>query len=189
MQILTTLSASPKAPLSPPFTLTIGNFDGVHKGHQVILERLRAVAGKEGTVAVITFSNHPSHVLARQTPAALILTPARKLHHLRTFQVDLVYLLEFTPSLAQLSYDHFLAQVKEVYPFTFLAFGEGASFGKNREGNPENMHKLSEQLGFTLEYLPKVTEQGEVISSGKIRTYLEAGDFVKARALLGHPFP
>jgi len=186
MQVLTQLETPRSSPT--PLALTIGNFDGVHRGHQAILQKLRQKAGDSGTVAVITFSNHPSHVLPCKSPAPLILTPARKLHCLRSCGADLVYLLEFTPKLAQLAYDTFLKKVKEVYPFTFLALGEGATFGKKREGNKQALTELSKELDFTLEYLPKVGEDGEIISSGKIRALLEEGNFAKAKELLGHSF-
>jgi len=179
-------SFTPPKELPHPLTLTIGNFDGVHLGHQKILAKLREQAGEKGCVSVITFPNHPSHVLPKSPPVPLILNPAKKLALLEKYGVDLVYLLEFTLDLAQLPYDEFIKKVRAVYPFDLLILGKGATLGKKREGTPEKLTALSEKLGFRLEYLTKAEIDGETISSGKIRAYLEEGNLTKAHTFLGH---
>lgn len=186
MEILQELK--PPHSFHPPCGLTIGSFDGVHLGHQQLLRHLRQAVGQKGSICVITFSNHPSHILPHREPTPLIYSSERKLHYLQKYGVDIVYLLPFTLELAQLSYDQFLHLVHQCYPFELLVLGEGATVGKKREGTPENITALGKKLPFTVEYLPKYRIEGEIVSSGKIREYLQKGDLKKAETLLGHPF-
>lgn len=173
---------------SKPCVLAIGNFDGVHLGHQQILKRMRAIAGSKGTVAVLTFSNHPSFILPGKIPVALILSKPLKLKYLKQFGADVIYCLEFTPELAQMRYDAFIKAIRKSCPFDHLIFGEGDAFGHKREGTAEKMRPLSEELGFQVEYLPKVFSSGETISSARIRTCIQQGELAKAKTLLGHPY-
>lgn len=173
---------------SKPCALTIGNFDGVHLGHQQILKRMRAIVGRAGTVAVLTFSNHPSFILPGKTPIRLIFSKSLKLKYLEKFGVDIIYCLEFTPELSQMRYNAFIEAIRKSCPFDHLIFGEGDAFGYKREGTEEKMKPLSKELGFQLEYLPKLMSSGETISSARIRTCIQQGELAKATTLLGHPY-
>lgn len=185
MEILQTLT--PPRSFCPPCGLTIGSFDGVHLGHQQLLRYVRKKVGPQGSLCVLTFSNHPSHILPNREPLSLISSPEDKLHYLQSYGVDIVYLLPFTLELAQLSYEQFLHLVKDSYPFELLVLGEGATLGKKREGTSETIAALGKKLQFSVEYLPKYTVDGEIVSSGKIRECLQKGDLAKAKRLLGHP--
>jgi riboflavin kinase/FMN adenylyltransferase len=182
MIVVDEISKIPPLPL--PCGLTIGSFDGVHIGHQAILQRLK----QHGTSAVLTFRNHPSHVLTQKTPTPPLYTLEQKLSLLEEAGVDLVILLSFTPALAEQSFDQFLNTLRATYPFTYLVLGKGASFGKNRQGDEAHVRALGQQLGFTVEYLEKTTFQGSAVSSGRIRTALEHGDLTLASHLLGRPY-
>jgi len=178
-----------KAPVLPkPLGLTIGSFDGVHRGHQEILHRVRKLVGPMGTLGVLTFSNHPSDILPHRPLAKKIFSKSLKLKCLEKTQVTVVYNLEFTLELAGLPYDVFLKKVRDAYPFDFLVLGEGATLGKKREGTPEKIQELGREIGFSVEYLPKLTLGREVVSSGKIREYIEKGNLKKASQFLGHPY-
>ncbi len=173
---------------SKPCVLTIGNFDGVHLGHQRILNRMRTLAGPKGTVCVLTFSNHPSSVLPGKTPVPLIQSNSLKLQYLEKFGADVVYSLEFTSQLSHLHYDTFLSKIKKSCPFDYLILGEGDAFGYKREGTPEKVALLGKQLHFEVEYLPKVKSEDETISSGRIRTCIQQGHLSEAIEFLGHPY-
>lgn len=172
---------------SVPCVLTIGNFDGVHLGHQRILKEMRAIAGPKGTVCVITFSNHPSSVLPGKTPVKLIQSNSLKLSYLEKYGADVVYNLEFTPELSHLRYDVFLGRIKGSCPFNYLILGEGDAFGYKREGTPEKVTLLGTDLHFEVLYLPKMKWKNEPISSRRIRKCIEQGHLSDATELLGHP--
>ena len=193
------LDGSPAA----AYGLTIGNFDGMHLGHQKIIKRVRELVGPTGIVGVLTFSNHTSTVLSgtvlsnaalsstissEKKPAKKILSDALKLHHLKTLGVDVVYFLEFTSEFAALSYDVFIRKVQISFPFSFLVLGDGATFGKGKEGTPQKTERLGQELDFSMEYLSKVRIKEEEISSEKIRKAILEGDLKKVTKLLGHPY-
>ncbi|MBS0628894.1 MAG: FAD synthetase family protein [Verrucomicrobia bacterium] len=171
-----------------PCILTIGNFDGVHRGHQRILHHMKTLAGLSGAVCVVTFSNHPSFVLPGKRPVQLIQSNSLKLSYLEKLGADVVYNLPFTAELSQIRYDAFLAMIKECIPFDYLVLGEGDAFGYKREGTAEKIAELGKQLSFQADYLPKLKSQHETISSGKIRSCIEQGHIEEAVRLLGHPY-
>ncbi|NGX37135.1 MAG: Riboflavin biosynthesis protein RibF [Chlamydiae bacterium] len=172
---------------SRPCALTIGTFDGLHLGHQRILKRLREKVGPRGTVCVVTFSNHPSHVLPSRQPVPLIFSKGLKINMLEEMGVDVVYCLEFTSEMANKTYGEFLQGLKAVCPFDFLVLGEGATFGKKGEGTAKRVVELEKELGFSVEYLSKLSQEEEVVSSGVIRRCILEGDLERAAELLGHP--
>lgn len=166
MKIVYNLEEIP--PFSSPIALTIGVFDGVHAGHRFLLEEMK----KKGSVAVLTFSNHPSEVLrGKQVPSLCPLD--ERLERLRVAGVDLAIVLPFTLDLASESYDTFLKNVQKHLPFSFLVLGEGASFGKGNLGTQKTICKLD--LGFEAIYLKKCTHEGAPISSQRIRDLLVQG--------------
>lgn len=155
--------------------LTIGFFDGVHIGHRALLSRLR----EKPHTTIVTFSNHPQSLF--HPPAPKLLIPLdEKIAHLKQYADELI-VLPFTFEFAATPFDAFLAQFK----LSHLLLGAGAVFGKNREGNEENVRKIAKEKGFTVEYLPKVLFKGEPVSSSRIRSALLAGDKQLADQLLG----
>lgn len=174
--------------LSTPLALSIGSFDGMHLGHQFLLHKMRELAGPQGHIAIVTFSNHPSLVIKTKTQSCLLCSQEHKLALLRKSHVDLVILLPFTQETANLSYEEFLSKIRERYPFSFLVLGEGAAFGKGLEGHEQNVKELSHKLHFTPYYLKKQTHDGHVVSSGRIRFLVQKGDLNGASELLGRPY-
>lgn len=185
MIVLTELKPSPQ---NPPLGLIIGAFDGVHLGHIHLIKTLDKLMGSKGTKAVITFSNHPSQVLKGAKPVQPICTKEEKIKLLEKAGVDLLFLLEFTPELAALSYEEFLSKVKKVYPFQYLVVGKGDAFGKGRQGDEPHIRELGKKLHFEAEYVEKLKIDGEVVSSGKIREFIQSGDLKKAAKFLGRPY-
>jgi len=156
-------------PLSPSI-LTIGNFDGVHRGHQKLL--------KNADVAV-TFSNHPAQFLTgKKIP--ILCTLEERLNKMESCGIKCTLVLPFDKKLSALSYKEFLEMLRKKIPFTKLVLGEGATFGKGCEGTPENLRKL----GVTVEYINKETLDGTVISSGQIRKWLSEGDVSRSEQAL-----
>jgi riboflavin kinase / FMN adenylyltransferase len=169
MLLITDLNDIPT--LKEPCGLTIGTFDGVHLGHQTLLKHLRSKK------AIFTFSNSPSNAL-------LIYPPLQKVKYLFDCGADLVIMIPFSHASASIPYDQFLQQMKERLGFSHLVLGAGATFGSKRQGNEENVKKLSKKLHFEVEYLAKYKS----ISSGYIRNLITHGAFEEASACLGRPY-
>jgi riboflavin kinase/FMN adenylyltransferase len=155
--------------------LTIGFFDGVHLGHRALLEALR----KQPHVTILTFSNHPKEIF--HPPAPPLLIPFTEKIALLQKYADHLMVLPFTKEFAQTSFEQLLSQ----FNLSHLLLGEGAVFGKNREGNEINVRLFAKREGFTVEYLPKRLFEGNPISSSRIREALERGDQQLANQLLG----
>lgn len=175
--------------LSKPVSVTIGNFDGVHLGHQAILKRLKEVSLlAKGSCAVVTFENHPSHILRPQHAVESIYTVSHKIRLIEEFGIDYLILIPFTKEFAQQSANDFLSSLRCHYPFTSLVLGYDASFGKNKEGNYQTVKEFSMTHQFNVEYLSKRQIDDIVISSSQIRKMLRSGDITGASQLLGRPY-
>ncbi len=169
---------------------TIGTFDGVHLGHQKILERLSAKESADRIKTVVTFKPHPQTVM-RHRPGEMptISNPDEKLKILKESGVDRVFIIHFTEKLAQLSAEKFLTEILlKRLKSSRLVVGYNHSFGQGREGNAEFLEKVKGKYGFELEVVKPYYVQGEAISSTKIRKALGAGDIGKARTYLGRPY-
>lgn len=182
MLLITDLNDIP--PLDKPCALTIGSFDGVHLGHQALLKHLKG----KGTLCVFTFSNHPSTLFNPDNPVDLICPPLQKVKLLHDYGVDLVILIPFTRSFANVDFDEFLRQLKSKLNFSWLALGVGAAFGKNRKGDEAAVRRLASQLDFNVDYLPKTIVKGLPVSSGRIRSCIAQGRFQDAQELLGRHY-
>ncbi len=168
--------------------LTIGVFDGVHAGHQYLVNRLKERAREEGLLSgVVTFDPHPQWVLHRdQLP--WLSTLEERVNRLRQREIDLVAVLSFTPEVAQLGARQFVSFLKKYLKMRVLMIGPDFALGRGREGNSRLLSALGKELGFTAETLPPFTIDGEVVSSTLIRQALAQGDMAKVTKLMGHPF-
>ena len=156
--------------------LTIGTFDGVHRGHQHLLKQLKLLGGKS---VVITFSNHPASVLGMQVPQQI--TPISLKKELLLEYVDEVIVLEFTKELAQLTYEQFL----QPCPIRHLVLGEGTVLGAGRQGTVERLRVLGQKRGFDVHEVPHLLDDGKAISSSRIRALLVENNLEEAERLLG----
>lgn len=186
MLLVTSLDALPDVPSS--CGLTIGSFDGVHLGHQALLTRLRQALPSGAPLAVLTFSNHPSHYLTPATPVPLIYPPLQKVRYLEEQGVDLVILIPFDATFSQTPYDEFLGALTKTLGCSHLILGSGAVFGKGREGHEVNVRRLAPSLGLQVDYVPKLMLHGHPVSSGRIRALIAAGKFKEAEECLGRPW-
>ena len=166
--------------------LTIGVFDGVHKGHQEIIQKLTAGAHQNGAPAVLlTFNPHPAFVLSgRSIP--LITTLEERVQILFGLDLDAVISLEFTRELAEHSADHFMADLKRQLGLKKLLIGYDFALGKNRAGNFERLSQIGIDQGYDVERLEPVhIEPDELISSTLIRQVIADGKVRKAADQLG----
>lgn len=188
MQIFPTLASIP--PEFGPAVVTIGNFDGVHRGHQSILAETRARARKLGARSLaITFDPHPVRLLRPEAPHSLITPGPLKLELLASTGVDAVLVLPFTPELAALSPEQFIAEILVGGCRTrALLEGDGFRFGSRGSGTMQTLRDAGRTLGFTAETVAPLTMRGGPVSSSRIRGLIASGSLAEARALLGRPF-
>ncbi|MFQ6019606.1 MAG: bifunctional riboflavin kinase/FAD synthetase [Dehalococcoidia bacterium] len=172
--------------------VTIGKFDGVHRGHQFIVQRLLELAAAEGLASVVvTFNPHPVTVLRPGTPIAYLCSLEERVELLRGLGVDSVAILSFTSQLAQLSARDFVSLLREQLGMRLLLVGPDFALGRNREGDIERLRALGDEHGYRLEVAPMLTEpdrSGEKVGSRAIRAALAQGQMGAVARLLGRPF-
>ncbi|GIZ50648.1 bifunctional riboflavin kinase/FAD synthetase [Noviherbaspirillum aridicola] len=185
----------PNAASRAPCALTIGNFDGVHRGHQALLSRVREAAGRLGIeAAVMTFEPHPREFFALQA-GDLSRAPARianlrdKLQSLSDAGIDRVIVEHFNAHFASMPPEEFVERVLvEGLHVKWLMVGEDFCYGSRRAGNVATLKEAGRKYGFHVEALPAVLNDGVRISSSAVRAALAASDFGLAAQLLGHPY-
>lgn len=171
--------------------VTLGSFDGVHKGHAQVIGSLNQVARKLGGESVIiSFEPHPREVLyPLEKRPGILTTLDEKIKILETCNVQHLIVLPFTKVLADLSYSDFVKNVLvDKIGIKGLVVGYDHRFGKNREGSFEVLKTLAEKYGFYLEQEEAYEENKINISSTKIRTALELGDVALVREFLGYDY-
>ncbi len=178
------------AEIQRPTVLTLGVFDGLHLGHQLIMrtvvERARAVGA---VPTVITFDPHPRAVLHPESAPPLLQTFDQKIEAFGVLGIEQTIVVRFTKEFSTIRAADFLSDVvmdrlhaKEVY------LGKGFAFGHNREGNIELLQRLGGELGFVAGEVPEVKLRGCRVSSSKIRQLLAGGQVNLARRMLGRPY-
>ncbi|QGP93270.1 Riboflavin biosynthesis protein RibF [Neomoorella glycerini] len=167
--------------------LALGNFDGVHRGHQHLIGSIVQQARTRGKPAVvITFAPHPAQVLS-DNPPGLLTTRTRKEKLIAALGVDFLFILPFTRELAQLPPETFVRDI--LWPHfqpRLVAVGFNFTFGHRGAGTPALLRRLGEELGFKVEVMAPVTCCGLTVSSSAIRNALDQGDISLARNLLGY---
>ena len=172
-----------------PSVVTIGKFDGVHRGHQHLVSVLLEHARKQELASVVvTLHPHPVTVLRPGTPITYLCSLEERVAHLQALGVDRVGVLSFTSELAQLSYRDFLALLVEQLELRLLLVGADFALGRDREGNVEALRALGAERGFQVEVLPLLRESETKVGSGAIRDALARGDMEAMMPLLGRPF-
>lgn len=172
-----------------PSILAMGVFDGVHRGHQMLIRRLCVEAKASSLLPIVfTFTNHPAHILAPQRFLPLLARLDQRLQWLEELGVKAVIALPFTFELAALLPREFLLKVRAITPFASLILGEGAVFGRDRLGTSEVVASLGSEMGFKVEYLPPFKIDGEVASSTKVRSLVMQGNFQASEKWLGRKF-
>ncbi len=180
-----------QAPLGwPGPCVAIGNFDGVHRGHQVLVSA--AVSGaraRAGTAVVLTFDPHPARVLAPGRAPGALTTPAQKAELLAALGADVLAVLPFDEALARLAPAEFASEVLAGGLRARRVFvGAGFRFGHRQSGDVAALAALGAEHGFSVEAIAPVLEEGEPISSSRVRDALARGHVSAARALLGRAY-
>lgn len=175
-------------PNSLPYpVVTLGNFDGVHLGHQSIFRRLCMRAAETGGTAVVfTFEPHPLKILSPRKSPLLLATSSTRERLIESSGIDLLVLAEFTPSFAEMDPAGFVEKVlwerlrpAEVY------VGRDYAFGKGRKGSVALLAEIGERLGFTVQKVEPFLVDGQVVSSTRVRDMLTRGEVAEAARLLG----
>jgi len=176
------------AQLTEESVVTIGSFDGVHRGHQSLIAGVRESALKANRAAVVmTFFPHPSVVLGRAQPFYLT-SPEEKLVQINQAGADLLIEWPFTAETARMRAAEFVDQLVAQLHMRELWIGHDFALGYQREGNAEFLTRLGETRSFTVKTVEPITNGDEVISSSGIRVALKQGDVAHAARLLGRWF-
>ncbi len=169
--------------------LSIGNFDGVHLGHQAVLRLMVTRALELGSIsAVMTFDPHPLRILRPREAPQLIATPQQRLELMKREGIEVAMVLPFTHRLARMSAEDFVRrvlverlQVREVY------IGNNFRFGADRGGDVDLLASMGRQLGFQAAGFPTVAVDDDMVSSTRLRKDISAGRVEQAWRLLGRP--
>jgi riboflavin kinase/FMN adenylyltransferase len=168
--------------------LTIGVFDGVHRGHQKVIRRLMEGAHANGAQAVVvTFWPHPAFVLGGGEVKSLA-TPDERADLLGSFGVDVVLTHPFDLDVAHQSALEFMTHVKEHIALSHLLMGYDFALGRGREGDATRLAELGREMNFTTEVIEAVSDESGVISSTEIRKLVSVGDVANAAKLLGRNY-
>jgi riboflavin kinase/FMN adenylyltransferase len=170
--------------------VTVGNFDGVHLGHQALVRRvLEEARARGGTSAVLTFDPHPSVVLHPERAPSALMTLAQKSSVLAELGVERLAVLPFTGEIAKEEPGVFARMVlAETLGARAVVVGESFRFGRGRAGDLQALLSFGKELGFTVSGVPPVQSEGSPISSTRIRESLGNGAVGEARAMLGRSF-
>jgi riboflavin kinase / FMN adenylyltransferase len=171
-------------------TLTIGNFDGVHRGHRALLERVVAKARELGTTStVLTFEPHPREFFAPEAAPARLTRLRDKLELIAATGVERVHLVHFNARFAAMTAARFVEDILvRGLGAAWLLVGRDFRYGAKRAGDYAALEAAAGRFGFALEAMPDVAFDGERVSSSAVRAALEAGDFARAERLLGRPY-
>lgn len=168
--------------------LTVGVFDGVHRGHQQIMRKLTVGAhANQAPAVVLTFDPHPASVLGAGEVKCLTL-PEERAQLLAQLDVDAVITERFTRELSLVTAYDFMTRLKRQLGLKYLLVGYDFALGKGREGNATRLTEIGAELGYDVEVVPALSDESGVISSTEIRKLIETGNVVEAAQLLGRPY-
>src|SRR4051812_20137348 len=171
-------------------TVTVGSFDGVHLGHQAVLQEIGRRARAAGRASVlVTFDPHPLEVVNPGAAPPLLTTGAERLEILVQSPLDYVLLLRFDRYLAGLTPDGFVREVLlERCAVKELVIGHDHGFGRGRSGDVETLRQMGAAKGFQVDVVEPVDYAGQHVSSSRIRRAVAGGDLLSAAAMLGRPY-
>jgi len=173
-----------------PHAVTIGNFDGLHLGHQAMLTRLLDVArARDLPSCVLSFEPHPREFFAPAQAPARLSSLREKAEMLRGRGIDRLHVFRFNGAFSSLSADQFIEQVLvRTLQARYVLVGDDFRFGARRAGDFALLERAGQQFGFDAEFLPTVEVAGERSSSTAVRAALAAGELEHAARLLGRPY-
>ncbi len=172
--------------------VTVGSYDGVHKGHRQIIARMAAIARlRHLTSVVVTFEPHPRRVLKGPVsgPLGLLTTLEEKIDLLAEENIDLLFVIRFTPDFASRTSDDFIRNVLvKLLGAKIIIIGYDHAFGRDRSGSQRTLEQLGIELGFDVKVVEEVLIGQKHFSSTRIRRLLEAGKIDEANEFLGSPY-
>ncbi len=175
---------------TPPSVVTIGVFDGLHVGHQALLQRVMEESRARSLwPAALTFHPHPARALSPGKSLPLLMPDLFKVQGLSSFELRFVLRQDFDAGFAGLSSDEFSRVVlAERINARLVVVGDDFAFGRNREGNIRSLRAFGERDGYEVLAIPRLQAGGATVSSTRIRALLAEGDLHPVEALLGRPF-
>ena len=172
-----------------PVSLTIGNFDGVHRGHRALIDALVSDArGRNGEAVVMTFDPHPRCVLDPDNCPQQITTLDEKREVIATLGVDRLVVLEFTRELSQWTAEHFCEQLLESFALSRLVVGHDFALGNKRRGDIAFLRDFGASHGVDVQTVDALALDGEVVSASLVRGALLGGELPRAAQLLGRTY-
>ena len=174
----------------PASAVTIGNFDGVHRGHQLVISQLKQVAASASLpTVVIIFEPQPIEYFAPGKAPKRLSRFREKIAYLKAQQIDYLLCLHFDQKLAAQSAENFVQKILvDSLNTRHLVIGDDFHFGKNRQGNFQFLKDNSDRFGFMVDETKTLMIDGERVSSTRIRESINRGNFEKATELLGRPY-
>ena len=169
-----------------PAAMTIGNFDGIHRGHQELLGRVLSDPGRLSVV--VTFRRNPAWFLRRSHYPGDVMTLEQKLDILRSLGIDYVILLDFGSDVRGLTGERFLSQLEARFRVELIVVGYDFHFGKNRETNALRLRELSDPSAVRVDIVEPLIDNERSISSTRVRECVAAGDLQTAWRLLSRPY-
>ena len=169
--------------------LVLGMFDGVHLGHQALMQKARALADQwEIPMVVMTFDSHPLSLIAPVMTPHMLTTPEQRLQLLKEQGADIVCSTPFTPEVRDMAPEIFVEQMVSRWHPKAVVVGFNYHFGKHGAGTPALLKALGATDDFETVVVPEVRVDGEAVSSTRIRKLLAEDDLAGAERLLGHPY-
>ncbi|MDI1472759.1 MAG: bifunctional riboflavin kinase/FAD synthetase [Thermodesulfovibrio sp.] len=170
--------------------ITIGNFDGVHLGHQKLFDFVKRKAKQiSGKSIVVTFNPHPIKVLFKEHPLKLITTVEDKIKLIEKCGIDITICIPFTLEFAQIEAEDFVSKILlDKFNAKWIIVGYDYRFGKNRRGDREMLKKLSEFYGFKVTVVKAYKKRGKILSSTAVRNALMEGNIKEANLFLGRAY-
>lgn len=174
---------------SQPSVMALGNFDGIHIGHQQLISRAKEMAQRLGVASsVLTFYPHPRQVLGKSNYANLLTPVEEKLRVFRELGIDIVHVVDFTMQFAGLSAEQFVGQFLAKMQPQAVVIGFDYAFGRGGQADASQLKHLAEDIGIMVDIVGAVNRYGEKISSTLIREKLSYGDVRIVHELLGRPY-
>lgn len=168
--------------------MTIGVFDGLHRGHTYLLEHLVEESRRLGArPAVITFDAHPDEVIVGKAPPLLI-DPEERLERLAAAGVEVTVVQHFDEGVRRTTFEDFIGAIARRVDLAGFLMTPESAFGHQRRGTPAAVSELGERLGYEVVVIPPLEVDGRSVSSSEARRRIEAGDLAGAAALLGRPY-
>lgn len=188
MTVIRPPAPAPPAPLG--WCAAIGMFDGVHLGHQHVVQSVRNEAATFGAAAaVVTFEPHPLSVVQPDRAPKLLQSPAQRLRSLESLGVDAALVVSFDGQRAAQSAEDFIAWLQAALPrLRSISVGQGFHFGRGRAGNVPLLRALGARHGFRVNAVAPLAIAGEIVSSSAVRAFVRAGNLRKSAEFLGRPY-